>query len=662
VFSEFEASRREYSERYEDIEYLAPDASSVLKKKLELMRAKDSLQRESGEIKKKLTPPVWACVVAVVLFALLGWGISGLVLEIPWGMMLGASGGGLGVWIPIALAVFLGCLGWFAVAPMWALTHAGLRREEADVAAGLAKCTAEMEEIDAYLGDVVASLDEVELGRLQERLSRRDHDKEALDDGEKRLPKEEERQTAENEFSRIQNEYEAFLERTGVFAEEFHDVSSAYARWKDVRSRRNNSAEQALAFAKKHFGCEPGVASACIISSPGVSPAWQEIANLVKIARHGDSIGNVGELAEFLESCDDAWWAGTQGEAERYEELRRAEESLLAVITDQEKRLTSAEREQEQMEGRYDEAQRPLRAILDAAGGDPKLARKRWSDLQEKKSALKNKGALLKKILDDHKVTSLDELSLAVTKGQTAALGAENRWQELIHRKPGLPERHVADDPLRVDRYVRSLDDAIRVLEKEVTELQKSVNECKYDLGAFERESPLNIAQAELELKEAKERQEKVRLQADALTEAYLELESAIRDFHGSHRTRLEEATMRHFMRITGVSHRTVTIDDGFQISLDVEGRPCDIAQLSKGAQDQLYIALRLAIADLLSSDINLPLIFDDPFVTCDSERLGNIGASLSRLADERQILILSHNETLADWGAPMMIMSGRRK
>ena len=112
VFSEFEASRREYSERYEDIEYLAPDASNVLKKKLELMRAKDSLQRESGEIKKKLTPPVWACVVAVVLFALLGWGISGLVLEIPWGMMLGASGGGLGVWIPVVFAASCGCLGW----------------------------------------------------------------------------------------------------------------------------------------------------------------------------------------------------------------------------------------------------------------------------------------------------------------------------------------------------------------------------------------------------------------------------------------------------------------------------------------------------------------------------------------------------------------------
>ncbi|MGB4515861.1 MAG: hypothetical protein WBI64_08320, partial [Bacillota bacterium] len=81
-----------------------------------------------------------------------------------------------------------------------------------------------------------------------------------------------------------------------------------------------------------------------------------------------------------------------------------------------------------------------------------------------------------------------------------------------------------------------------------------------------------------------------------------------------------------------------------------------DIAQLSKGAQDQLYIALRLAISDLLSSDINLPLIFDDPFVTSDSERLDKIGAALSHLGRERQIIVLSHNEDLRNWGVPVVL------
>ncbi|NLA07288.1 MAG: AAA family ATPase [Firmicutes bacterium] len=662
LFREFEASSLEYRENYKDIAYLPPDASSILVKKLQLMRAGDLLTRKSEEIKQKLAPPVWARIVGSVIFALLGWGISGSAIRTPMAPALGAAGGSLGIWIPMVIAAFLGCLGWFAVVPIWVLTHADLKNEEAELAAGLAGCKAETEEIDAFLGDVLESSDEVELGRLLERLSRRDHDREALDDREKRLPEEEERQAAEDEFSRIQNEYETFLERTAIFARKFHDVSAAYAKWNDVKDRKDKASERASEFAKRHFGCEPGAASLCVISSPDVSREWQEIADFVKIAMYGDCTANVGELIEFLESCDDAWWASVQGEVERYEELRRAEENLEAVMTEQKKRLISQEPERKQVETRYNEAKMQLTSILDAAGGDPELARKRWSDFRERKISLENKEELLKKIFDDHKITSVEELSLQVTKCRTRAFGAENRWQELIHKNPGLPGMQVADDPLKVDEYVRSLDAAVRGLEKEVSELLDSVNECRYELGALERESPLNIARAELELEEAKERREKIRLQADALTEAYLELELAVRDFHASCRTRLEEAATRHFQRITGVSDRAVKIDDDFQISLDVEGRPCDIAQLSKGAEDQLYISFRLAIADLVSSDINLPLIFDDPFVTCDSERLNNIGDALLRLADERQILILSHNETLADWGTPIVIIPDTRK
>ncbi|MGB4002245.1 MAG: hypothetical protein WBL59_05190, partial [Bacillota bacterium] len=129
-----------------------------------------------------------------------------------------------------------------------------------------------------------------------------------------------------------------------------------------------------------------------------------------------------------------------------------------------------------------------------------------------------------------------------------------------------------------------------------------------------------------------------------------------IREFHASHRIRLEEAAMKYFERITGVPGRVVIIDDDFKVRLDVNGENCDIAQLSKGAQDQLYIALRLAISDLLSSDINLPLIFDDPFVTSDSERLDKIGAALSHLGRERQIIVLSHNEDLRNWGVPVVL------
>jgi len=74
----------------------------------------------------------------------------------------------------------------------------------------------------------------------------------------------------------------------------------AYAKWKDVKDRRNKAFRRAVEFAKGHFGCEPQAASACAILSPDVSCQWQEIAELVRVARHGDYVGNVGDLVEFL--------------------------------------------------------------------------------------------------------------------------------------------------------------------------------------------------------------------------------------------------------------------------------------------------------------------------------------------------------------------------
>ena len=59
------------------------------------------------------------------------------------------------------------------------------------------------------------------------------------------------------------------------------------------------------------------------------------------------------------------------------------------------------------------------------------------------------------------------------------------------------------------------------------------------------------------------------------------------------------------------------------------------IEALSAGALDQLYLAVRLAICDMvLPADKRVPLILDDALVTFDDERLH---AALDYLLEERQ-------------------------
>jgi len=64
--------------------------------------------------------------------------------------------------------------------------------------------------------------------------------------------------------------------------------------------------------------------------------------------------------------------------------------------------------------------------------------------------------------------------------------------------------------------------------------------------------------------------------------------------------------------------------------------------QLSQGTIDQIYFALRVAFAEMLSGKETLPLIIDEAFVQYDDERLLNTLSLLAELAETRQIIIFT--------------------
>ncbi|MCK4997101.1 AAA family ATPase [Candidatus Pacearchaeota archaeon] len=68
-----------------------------------------------------------------------------------------------------------------------------------------------------------------------------------------------------------------------------------------------------------------------------------------------------------------------------------------------------------------------------------------------------------------------------------------------------------------------------------------------------------------------------------------------------------------------------------------------DVDLLSQGAKDQVYFAIRTTMSDLLSGDINIPLIFDDPFHNFDDIRLGKTMSAIKKLSKDKQIILISH-------------------
>jgi len=95
-----------------------------------------------------------------------------------------------------------------------------------------------------------------------------------------------------------------------------------------------------------------------------------------------------------------------------------------------------------------------------------------------------------------------------------------------------------------------------------------------------------------------------------------------------------------------------VTLDEQFAPCVtEAAGQPCAAEQLSRGARDQLGLAVRLAVAEFIAGDVRLPLVFDDPFLTFDADRLEILRRALEEISTSRQVILLTHRRDLAGWG-----------
>ena len=129
-----------------------------------------------------------------------------------------------------------------------------------------------------------------------------------------------------------------------------------------------------------------------------------------------------------------------------------------------------------------------------------------------------------------------------------------------------------------------------------------------------------------------------LRLALETLTEADDEMQLRLSPL-------LAEATASYFSRLTDGRYDEVTLArDLTARARPAGGEPDQPASfLSAGTRDQLYLALRLALCDLvLPAEDPCPLILDDALVTFDGDRLASALRLLRELAANRQILLFT--------------------
>ncbi len=87
-----------------------------------------------------------------------------------------------------------------------------------------------------------------------------------------------------------------------------------------------------------------------------------------------------------------------------------------------------------------------------------------------------------------------------------------------------------------------------------------------------------------------------------------------------------------------------MSVDDDLNIYLNTQHRLIPISQVSSGTIDQMYLALRLAAANLMQGgQCVIPLMLDDSFVNYDEDRLRNTLCWIVQSIGQQMILFTCH-------------------
>jgi chromosome segregation protein len=386
--------------------------------------------------------------------------------------------------------------------------------------------------------------------------------------------------------------------------------------------------------------------------------------NVRRSAFHGDTADTPGRLEQLtartwelatacspftLETPLETIAAG----AERFKNLHRELERTRTLHDELVKKIPARENRLKLADAKTTSLRDSLRGLLQPAGGTASAARDRLLTAQQLRNELTHAYDALKQVLSSHDVSDITDLQIKLEQAREENRQVSETISRLETEFKALQELGEAS-AIEVQNQQNELAQRISKNRTTLQDLADERDRVQKLSSKAEAEGELvgNAAVLELEITQLEAEEKRLTMDREALRIAFDTLREAETQFAGSYRKRLEERARQIFSEISLKPERLVQFSDRFDIQVaEANGQSCQLRQLSQGARDQLALALRLAVAELLSDTAAPPLLLDDPFLAFDPQRLKAVRETLERLAQDRQIILLSHRPELGEWG-----------
>ncbi|WP_414630229.1 ATP-binding protein, partial [Burkholderia cenocepacia] len=207
-------------------------------------------------------------------------------------------------------------------------------------------------------------------------------------------------------------------------------------------------------------------------------------------------------------------------------------------------------------------------------------------------------------------------------------------------------EQDIADVPAHLEAVKQSLDD----VGKRLNALSQQQVVADQAFGAIDGQANAAVAESK--------RQEALAAMGDA-AEQYLEAATASRLLKWA-TDRYRDQKQGPMLRRAGEIFAGLTLGEFAKLTVDTERTPpalyarrtkgtsVEVAGLSEGTRDQLFLALRIAALELqLGSRTALPFVADDLFINFDDARAKAGLDALRDLSTRTQVLFLTHHDHL---------------
>ncbi len=250
------------------------------------------------------------------------------------------------------------------------------------------------------------------------------------------------------------------------------------------------------------------------------------------------------------------------------------------------------------------------------------------------------------------KLETLAELSSTyeAVSEETSKRQKQNQFQ-LQKIEELYPDFHeYRDNPALGREQLKQESRTIEQLELQTKELNNKIRQAELELAEYQSSNSINPDDMEDLLTEKMGELGQYELLSDALEIALEKLDESITEHEDYQLSGLSTNASHYLNLFTNEHYSDVDLDaDPIKVR-DNQEQELIISDLSTGTRDQLFLALRLATLDMLSSDLAIPIVMDDSFANFDYERLTTAMDVLSKIAEDRQIILLSHDDRYQNW------------